>query len=74
MTHAFFVLLTVACSFRLKTMTMTRTVAAVLLNLKVPGGIVPVIGQISTDCIMVDSMTLLLTELTGTPFGDFNTH
>ncbi len=69
-----FVLITVACSFRLKTTTMNPIVAAALLNTKVPGGIVLVMPQTSTDCIMVDSTTLGPTELTGTPFEDFTTH
>ncbi len=53
---------------------MILQVAAELFYSKVPGGIVTVIGQTSMDCIMVDSMTLLLTELTGTRIEDFATH
>ena len=61
--YVFFVLLTVACSFPLKTTTMIfNQVAAVLSNIKLAGGIVSVTGQTLTDCIIVDRTTPLQTE------------
>ena len=74
MPASFFVLFTVTCSFPLKITTMMSLMAAALLSIKEPGGIRAVIGQISTDCIMGDSMTRMRTESIGTRFEVIDIH
>ena len=53
---------------------MMSLMAAALLSIKEPGGIRAVIGQISTDCIMGDSMTRMRTESIGTRFEVIDIH
>ena len=50
--ESFFVLFPVACSFPLTIATMISEVVAALYFIKEAGGIISVIGQTSTDCIM----------------------
>ena len=71
---AFYVLFTVACSFPLTITTMISIVVAALFYLKGPGGTTTVIGQTSTECIMGDCTTLMLTVSIGTHFEDITIH